>query len=61
MSGRVLGEALTVAAPEIQSSAPRHRQTEWKGNGFLWRQYLDTSQVNGVTYLDQGNGGQISQ
>jgi predicted AlkP superfamily pyrophosphatase or phosphodiesterase len=60
MSGRVLGEALTVAWPGIQSNAPRHRQTEWKGNGFVWRQYLDTSQVNGVTYLDQGNGGQIS-
>jgi arylsulfatase A-like enzyme len=61
MSGRVLGEALTAAGPEIQSNAPRHRETEWKGNGFVWRQYLDTSEVNGVTYLDQGNGGQISQ
>jgi arylsulfatase A-like enzyme len=60
ISGRVLGEALTVAGPQIQSFAPRHRQTEWKGNGFVWRQYLDTSEVNGVTYLDQGNGGQIS-
>jgi arylsulfatase A-like enzyme len=60
MSGRVLGEALTVAGPEIQSSAPRHREAEWKGNGFLWKQYLDTSEVNGVTYLDQGNGGQTS-
>jgi arylsulfatase A-like enzyme len=59
MSGRVLGEAMTVAGPEIQSFAPRHRETEWKGNDFLWRQYLDTSEVNGVTYLDQGNGGQI--
>jgi predicted AlkP superfamily pyrophosphatase or phosphodiesterase len=60
MSGRVLSEALTVAGPEIQSLAPRHRETEWQGNGFVWRQYLDSSEVNGVTYLDQGNGGQIS-
>jgi predicted AlkP superfamily pyrophosphatase or phosphodiesterase len=60
MSGRVLGEAMTVAGPKIQSSAPRHRETEWKDNGLVWRQYLDTSEVNGVTYLDQGNGGQTS-
>ena len=60
MSGRVLSEALTVAGPGIQSSAPHHRETEWKGDGFVWRQYLDSSEVDGVTYLDQGNGGQFS-
>jgi arylsulfatase A-like enzyme len=60
MSGRVLSEALTVAGPEIQSFAPRHRETEWKSKGFVWRQYLDSSEVNGVIYLDQGNGGQIN-
>jgi predicted AlkP superfamily pyrophosphatase or phosphodiesterase len=60
MSGRVLGEALTVAGPEIQSFASQHRETEWKGSDFVWRQYLDSSEVNGVTYIDQGNGGPIS-
>jgi arylsulfatase A-like enzyme len=60
MSGRVLGEALTATVPGIPSSSPRHRQAEWKGNGFVWRQYMDISEVNGVIYLDQGNGGQIS-
>ncbi|MGP8199040.1 MAG: alkaline phosphatase family protein [Limisphaerales bacterium] len=60
MSGRVLGEALTVAGPMIRTSIPRHRKTEWKGNGFVWRQYLDSSEINGVTYLDQGNGTQVS-
>jgi arylsulfatase A-like enzyme len=59
MSGRVLSEALNMAAPEIQSFAPRHRETEWKGDGFVWRQYLDSSEVNGVIYLDEGNGGQF--
>jgi arylsulfatase A-like enzyme len=61
MSGRVLSEALTSAGPEIKTSAPRHRETQWKGDGFVWRQYLDSSEVNGVTYLDQGNGEQTSQ
>jgi predicted AlkP superfamily pyrophosphatase or phosphodiesterase len=60
MSGRVLSEAMTMAGPEIHAGAPRHRQAEWRGSGFLWRQYLDTSEVNGVTYLDQGNGRQAS-
>jgi predicted AlkP superfamily pyrophosphatase or phosphodiesterase len=60
MSGRVLSEALTMAGPKIRTSVPRHRETEWKGNGFVWRQYLDSSRINGVTYLDQGNGMQVS-
>jgi arylsulfatase A-like enzyme len=58
MSGRVLSEALNFAGPEIQSFTPQHRETQWKGDGFVWRQYLDSSEVNGVTYLDQGNGAQ---
>ncbi len=58
MSGRVLSEALNFAGPEIQSFTPHHEQTEWKGDGMVWRQYLDTSVVNGEVYLDQGNGAQ---
>jgi predicted AlkP superfamily pyrophosphatase or phosphodiesterase len=58
MSGRILSEALTVAGPEIQSFTPRHREAEWKGKDFVWRQYLDSSEVNGVIYIDEGNGGQ---
>jgi arylsulfatase A-like enzyme len=60
MSGRVLSEAMTAAGPEIKSSAPRRQEAEWKGNGFVWRQYLESSEVDGVTYLDRGNGGQIT-
>lgn len=61
MSGRVLSEAMMGPAPAVQPGAPRHREAEWKGNGFVWRQYLDSSEVNGVTYLDQGNGRQTAQ
>jgi hypothetical protein len=35
-----------------------HKDASWKGDGIEWRQYLDSSSVNGVIYLDQGNGRQ---
>jgi hypothetical protein len=60
MSGRVLVEALATAGPAPVSTAPRHQEASWKGDGFVWRQYLDTSVVNGVTYLDEGNGSQAA-
>jgi arylsulfatase A-like enzyme len=60
MSGRVLSEALTFAGPAVQGSRSQHQQTKWKGDGFVWSQYLDSSEVNGVKYLDQGNGRQIT-
>jgi arylsulfatase A-like enzyme len=58
MSGRVLTEALTVAGPPIDSVQSHHQEASWKGATFVWRQYLDGSTVNGVSYLDQGNGRQ---
>jgi arylsulfatase A-like enzyme len=57
MSGRVLTEALTVAGPEIESFQSRRKEAVWRGHGFTWRQYLQISEVNGVEYFDQGNGG----
>jgi arylsulfatase A-like enzyme len=58
MSGRVLSEALNVAAPPVGAAQTFHEEATWQGDGFVWRQHLDTSEVNGVTYLDQGNGSQ---
>jgi len=58
MSGRVLTEALTVAGPPIESCQTHHQEASYKGEGFVWRQYLDWSSVNGVSYLDQGDGRQ---
>lgn len=49
--GRVLGEALQIEAPPLQSYRVDRLQAE---NG-TWRQYLNYSEVNGVRYLDQGN------
>ncbi len=58
MSGRVLTEALAAPGPAPESTAPRHEEASWTGGGIIWRQYLDISVVNGVTYLDQGNASQ---
>jgi arylsulfatase A-like enzyme len=58
MSGRVLTEALRVAGPAIESCQSHRAEAVWQGDGFTWRQYLDISEVNGVTYFDQGNGRQ---
>jgi arylsulfatase A-like enzyme len=58
MSGRVLTEALNASAPPAGAVKSHHEEATWQGDGFVWRQYLDISEVNGVTYLDQGNGSQ---
>jgi arylsulfatase A-like enzyme len=58
MSGRVLTEALNLSAPPVGAIETHHEEATWHGNGFIWRQYLDISEVNGVTYFDQGNGSQ---
>jgi arylsulfatase A-like enzyme len=58
MSGRVLTEALMTAGPAPEASPPRQNAASWRGEQFVWRQYLDISVVNGVTYFDQGNGKQ---
>jgi arylsulfatase A-like enzyme len=58
MSGRVLSEALNGSAPPVGAVQTHHEEASWQGDGFVWRQYLDISQVDGVTYYDQGNGSQ---
>jgi arylsulfatase A-like enzyme len=56
MDGRILGEALRGDAPPIKSFSierlTAHRDLE---NG-TWNQYLSVSEVDGVRYLDEGNG-----
>jgi arylsulfatase A-like enzyme len=58
MSGRVLSEALNIPAPPAGPVETHHKEATCQGDGFVWRQYLDISEVNGVTYFDQGNGSQ---
>lgn len=57
LSGRVLGEALTAPdAPKIQSFKPHHLEGTYRSAGFVWKQYLNSTEVNGTFYFDEGNG-----
>jgi len=61
LSGRVLTEALVGAngpSPEVKFG---RLEKSYRGDGFLWHQYLNYSEVNGVRYLDEGNGEQSIQ
>jgi arylsulfatase A-like enzyme len=56
MDGRVLSEALRIEAPalksyEIKRLIAGHRMADGR-----WDQYLQVSELNGVRYLDEGNG-----
>ena len=56
MDGRVLGEALTVEAPTLKSYELKRLTARRETSGGAWSQYLQVSEVNGVRYLDEGNG-----
>ncbi len=56
MDGRVLSEALNQPAPPLQSYELKRLNAQQEINGGRWTQYLQISEVNGVRYLDAGNG-----
>ena len=57
MDGRVLSEALDVGdAPALKSYEVKRLTARHEGAGGVWEQYLQVSEVNGVRYLDEGNG-----
>lgn len=56
MDGRVLSEALTVEAPALKSVELKRISARREIAGGTWTQYLQFSEVNGVRYLDEGNG-----
>ncbi len=59
--GRVLGEALVNGTPPVHSFEIRHLAARRDlGDGQAWEQYLNVSELNGVQYLDEGNGRQVS-
>jgi arylsulfatase A-like enzyme len=61
MDGRVLGEALTVDAPPVGEPVRRTVESSRDLEESVWRQYLQTSQVNDTIYLDEGNGDAIKK
>jgi arylsulfatase A-like enzyme len=56
LDGRVLAEALTVDAPSLKSYELKRLTARRDTAGGYWEQYLQVSEVNGVRYLDEGNG-----
>jgi hypothetical protein len=55
-SGRVLHEALNSGSSAPVSFQPHHLDADYEGVDFIWHQYLNFSEVNGVVYFDEGNG-----
>lgn len=61
MDGRVLTEALTIPGPKIGSFEPGQFRATRESGTNAWHQYLNYTEVNGVIYLDEGNGYQTSK
>jgi arylsulfatase A-like enzyme len=61
LSGRVLREAFASEGPISATYESRKIEASFNGKNFVWRQYLNYSLVNGVTYFDEGNGEQLPQ
>ncbi len=56
MDGRALSEALAIKGPPLRSFEPRHVEASADLGDSAWTQYLNFTEVNGVRYLDEGNG-----
>ena len=56
MDGRVLAEALTIDGPQVGKPVTSQLRTTRRQTNFIWRQYLKRTELNGVIYLDEGNG-----
>jgi hypothetical protein len=59
MDGRVLAEALTMKGPNIKAikaSEPGRLEARHEQDGAEWHQYLNITTVQGVLYIEEGNG-----
>jgi arylsulfatase A-like enzyme len=61
MDGRVLAEALTIDGPKIGTPTTKRIEANHQRGNSIWRQYLKRTELNGVIYLDEGNGGVSSR
>jgi hypothetical protein len=61
MDGRVLGEAMLNTDVNLKSYEPLHLEATRDTEKSVWHQYLNISEVNGVAYLDEGNGYQTAR
>jgi hypothetical protein len=56
MDGRVLTEALTIDGPRVGTPKTTRIEAKNPQGKFIWRQYLKRTELNGVVYIDEGNG-----
>jgi arylsulfatase A-like enzyme len=56
LDGRVLHEALVAGAATKPEPTHGHLTARAELKTGIWEQYLDFTEVNGVRYLDEGNG-----
>jgi arylsulfatase A-like enzyme len=56
MDGRVLTEALTMDGPRVGIPKTSQIEANHSQGRFIWRQYLQLTEINGVVYLDEANG-----
>ena len=56
LDGRVLSEALTGAGPPLRGAELGRRDARNEFKNGVWTLYLKFTEVNGVRYLDEGNG-----
>ena len=61
MDGRVLTEALTIDGPKVGRPVTTQLNAMHQERNFKWRQYLKRTELNGVAYYDEGNGGSVSR
>ena len=56
LDGRVLNEALIPDAPPLRGVELRRSDARNEFSNGVWEQYLKFTEVNGVRYLEEGNG-----
>jgi arylsulfatase A-like enzyme len=56
LDGRVLSEALVGDAPPLRGIEIGRREAKREFKDANWEQYLKFTEVNGVRYLEEGNG-----
>jgi hypothetical protein len=56
LDGRVLSEALLAEGPPVGKVSSDRRDARAELGDAVWEQYLKFTELNGVRYLDEGNG-----
>jgi hypothetical protein len=56
LDGRVLTEGLSIEGPKLKAPRTKRLNATRDLGRTTWKQYLEISELNGVTYIHEGNG-----